>query len=136
MFLNMIPKEPKNEIAKERHSIDASHVRLASWCRSRATVLQHETLAEIVKNNLTSSSRGKVHAAKPTSYESEADEPPPEPAPHLAPDVPAWAQSLVAAITQRPPKKPRTDETNGRNTVRTPSDRRRNSQSPGRNLVV
>ena len=48
IVLNIIPKDLKNEIFKERSLVDASHMRLADWCRSRATVLQHEILAEIV----------------------------------------------------------------------------------------
>ena len=90
MFLNIIPKDLKNEIAKERHLMDASHTRLADWCRQRAAVLQHETLAEIVKNNLTNLSRGKVSAVKPSQNESDIVVPPPPPPPHLNPEVPAW----------------------------------------------
>ena len=88
MLLNIIPKELKNDRAKERHLVDANHIRVADWCRSRATALQHETMAEIVKKNLTSCSCAKVNAVKPTPDESESHVPPPPPDPHLAPDVP------------------------------------------------
>ena len=51
MFLNIIPKDLKNEIFRERSLVGADHKKLAEWCRTRAAVLQHETLAEIVKKN-------------------------------------------------------------------------------------
>ena len=86
MFLNIIPKELKNDIAKERHLMDASHMRLANWCRQRSTVLQHKTLAEIVKKNLTNVSRGKVSTIQPNQDESDSDVPPPPPPPPLAPE--------------------------------------------------
>ena len=65
MFLNIIPKDLKNEIFRERSLVGADHRKLAECCRTRAAVWQHETLAEIVKKNVTDSSRGKIHAMKP-----------------------------------------------------------------------
>ena len=135
LFLYIIPKNQKDEIAKERHLVDDNYMRLADSCRSRTPVLQHETLSEIVKKTLTSFSRGKVNVVKPTPGESDSEVPPPLQASHLAPDVPAWTQFLIAAITQRLPKKPRTDDTRGGKDEHQATDHRRNRPSPGRNLV-
>ena len=112
----------------------ADHKKLAEWCRTRAAVLQHETLAEIVKKNLTDSSRGKINAVKQAQHNHDDDVPPPPQPPHLASDVPVWAQSLIAAVTARPAKKTRTDDSRGRSTDRKSTDRdRRRTPSPGRN---
>lgn len=110
---------------------------LAEDCRTRAAALQHETLAEIVKRNLTDSSRGNIHAVKQEPDNQEDDVPPPPPLPPLAHDVPVWAQPLIAAVTQRPQRKPRKEDSICRNLDRKPNDRdRRRTSSPGRNLVV
>lgn len=142
MFLNIIPKDLKNEILKERSLADASHMRRADWCRNRAAVLQHEAVAEIVKKNLTNFSRGRINAVKQVTDYSDTEVPPPPPPPHLAHDVPVWAQSLIAAVTQRPAKtstrkddkasRGRTLDSGGNNRSR------QSSPSPGarRNLVI
>ena len=90
MFLNVIPKDLKNEIFRERSLIGADHIRLAEWCRTRATVLQPEILAEIMQKNLTGFSKGKINAVKPNAdtSESKIEVPPPPPPPRLADDVP------------------------------------------------
>ena len=65
MFLSI------NEIFREKSLIGADQIRLAEWCRTRATVPQHEALAKIVKNKLIGFSIGKINAAKPNADASD-----------------------------------------------------------------
>ena len=131
MSLKTMPKDLKNEIFRERSLVDADHKKLADWCRTRAAALQHETFAEIGKKILTDFSRGKIHAVKQAQNNHDDDVPSPPPPPHLAHDVPVRAQSLIAAVKQRPPTKSRSTDrkSNDRN-------RRRDPPSPGGSLVV
>ena len=54
MFLNIIPKQLKIEIAKEPKLIHADYMKLIEWCRARCTTLQHENLALVTARALQS----------------------------------------------------------------------------------
>ena len=85
MFLDIIPKELRSEILKERSLAGAGHRALAEWCRNRVLVLTSEKLADIRKKDLTH--RSKIHSlqpAEPSTEEADFSE------------APSWAKRLYA----------------------------------------
>ena len=77
--MNHIPKDLRNEIFRAPNLVGDGRKKLAEWCRTRAAALQHETLAEIVKKNLTDYSRGRRQAVKQAPSNHEDGVPPPPP---------------------------------------------------------
>ena len=61
-ILSIIPKDLKSEIMRDGDMVGAGHVRIIEWIRRRCSILRQETMAEVVKRNLTSQARKKVHA--------------------------------------------------------------------------
>ena len=98
MFLDIIPKDLRTEILKERSLAGAGHRALAEWCRNRVLVLTSEKLADIRKKDLTH--RAKIHSlVQPVEQPTgEAD----------FSEAPSWARQLyalqLAAVT--PPPRP------------------------------
>ena len=95
MIMNIIPKELKTEIMKEKSLVGADYRRIISWCRERSTILQSESMAELTKKSL-SRTYGKVHSVS-RSRKADEDEPDQE-LPHE--EAPAWAQAMQDSFTQ------------------------------------
>ena len=62
MMLNILPKELKSEILKDKTLQNAGYIELIDWCRARCLILQQETLAEVTRRHLQGGSSRKMNA--------------------------------------------------------------------------
>ena len=141
MLLNIIPKELKSEILKERALAGAGHLQIIEWMRARCMILQQENLAEVTKRSLTQRNR-KLHAVQQQACDT------PVPEDDNEAQAPAWVKQLIAAVkpsahappaphaASRAPRGRESDRGNRgdkrRGDSRSPRGSPRRSPSPGR----
>ena len=105
-LLNIIPKDLKTEVMRERDMVGANHVQIMDWLRLRCALLKQETMADVVRRNLTSQARKKVHAVQ--SVQSPATDASDIPVPDDLEDqvrrVVCAMQGLPINAVQPPPK--------------------------------
>ena len=139
MFLDIIPRDLKQEIMKKKRLREASHLELMDYCRNKCELLMTENLVDVERKNLSREFNlrrgGKVHAVK----ESE----------ECAPSSPEMqqVQKAISKLTDlmiaqtglsqpinavKPPPPPNGTRDRGRDRERRERDRKSPRQSPGR----